>query len=241
MASFIFVRVTSVIESQSHLRHGKHFGCTLNNVSISLAVDTASLDVENADVPCKEVCVCCHKVLIMVRQYHRHTKAHLNASETKASYMAKTRDELRTLADETLLLEEARRLLAIETTKKRSREVDGPGLESSGGIMPKANRVEDHTSNIAGFGHALLPIGNAATPVSPSMLPAAPFIPTNDGAQSMLASGIENMSGGVGVYADSLGGVTPAVDEFGAYIHQVINFPESWRIGYVSSSGVDYS
>ncbi|KAL2165723.1 hypothetical protein VTG60DRAFT_3950 [Thermothelomyces hinnuleus] len=71
-------------------------------------------------IPCEEVCVCCFKVIRRASEYIRHSREHVNISETKRRYTAQTCHELRGLVSKKLkeCLEEA----AKTCSKKRTWE-----------------------------------------------------------------------------------------------------------------------
>ena len=54
------------------------------------------------DVPCEEICVCCHQVSRRVRLFIRHAERHRDAGKTKLTYIDNMCEELRVKANQEL-------------------------------------------------------------------------------------------------------------------------------------------
>lgn len=98
----------------------------------------------HADVPCTEVCVCCHKLLFTVRAYIRHTETHKNAITRNARHMAATREDLVKCSNERLgeamILPKRKRVNKIKTTPTILDDPDNPvGPSVQGNIGPLLN------------------------------------------------------------------------------------------------------
>ncbi|GKU05489.1 unnamed protein product [Fusarium langsethiae] len=153
--------------------------------------------------------------------------------------MNNTRDELRNFANEQLVLAEGRRPV-VEKSKKRAREVEDINSTTSGARRPKLDGVD---ATITSQSHFQPPnemdppqppplIGHDAPTVLAHMPSATALIPGHNTAESVAIANFANPS--EGLYSNSIAGSTP-LDNFDAYVHQLINFPESWRTGHLSS------
>ncbi len=160
--------------------------------------------------------------------------------------MNKMRDELRKLADEQLVLEEGRCSSGAERNKKRAREADDTDSKPSGARRPRLDRVDAMITSHSPFQH-LNGIDPAQAPPLieqdvPAILPYLPsataLTPAANATESVAIDNFANMSDGL--YSNSIAGLNPAVDNFDVYVHQPLNFPESWRTGHLNSGDATY-
>ena len=141
MTKRIIVLSKNAIETY-HLKPDRDFGDILSNVSLCRPY-LGSIVNSNADVKCKEVCVCCHQVSRRVSDFLRHAERHRDVCKTKTTYINQMCDELRERADNELGLAEGRHVSGVERrSKKRAREVGGTDSGTPGAQKAKLQTVD---------------------------------------------------------------------------------------------------
>lgn len=167
--------------------------------------------------------MCCHIHIDNVRKYVRHTENHQDTIETKATYMKEMRDNLSKLADSELVLD--------ETREAKSRKRAGPDMNPN---LHKARKPRlDFDTTIPSSSHSLHHGRTDPFQAPPSVERGDAALPYFSSTSTAAEKSIDNLAiMSEGLYSGSLAGVDLALDGFDASIHQLVNFPESWRAAY---------
>ena len=166
--------------------------------------------------------MCCLKVCTRVREFIRHTEQHRDGVPSKMTYLSQRRDELRQHAAKELA--ERRSLSGAERGGKRRRVEE---TAASGAQSGEFGTVEGTTSvqYLNGIDHQV-PIIEGFASALPDMRPIA--LTTTQDLMASVASG----------FADMPDPFHPGpLDSFSAPVHNLLNFPRTWRFRSDINSG----